>query len=165
MKAIQINITGFNALPSSLLCAYDDDLDFLIISKESENFNENRIKNDYIFITNSPRTEERDFLFTTDYFNDAISAYYQRKNNKTNDNKSRLHITEKALRANPENVIENDGFDDKGKPKYRIQENITNIQVATLVACYFAEKFQLNNNVVDYANDCDNAELFAIHTI
>ena len=86
MKAIQINITGFNALPSSLLCAYDDDLDFLIISKESENFNENRIKNDYIFITNSPRTEERDFLFKTDYFNDAISAYYQRKNNKTNDN-------------------------------------------------------------------------------
>ena len=64
-----------------------------------------------------------------------------------------------------EHEVEVDGFDDKGKPKYRIQENITNIQVATLVACYFAEKFQLNNNVVDYANDCDNAELFAIHTI
>lgn len=165
MKALQINITGFNGFPSSLLCAYDDALDFLIISKEVDKFNENKIKDDYIFITNSPRTATRDFLFKTEYFNDAISAYYNRKNDRTYDNKQKLHFSEKANRANPEAHLENDGFDDKGKPKYRLQENISNVQVATLVACYYVEKFQLNNNVVDYANDCDKAELFAIHTI
>jgi hypothetical protein len=77
----------------------------------------------------------RDKLFTNDDLLPSITAYYALKNGVATDGKeSRLAFGERASRANPSSAIEQDGYDQNG-PKYRVNADITNSQVAVLMTC------------------------------
>jgi hypothetical protein len=127
---IRVNIAGFHGSATSLFCAFDPDNDILLIVSEAEQYESTR-REGFLHITNQDRDETIDATFNNDEVKDAIVAYFEAESLKL------LAYGAKATRCNPASKIERDGIDVNG-PRYRIAPDMSNGQVAVLVACRYA---------------------------
>lgn len=135
MTPIQTNISGYAGKPCSLFSVYDTDKKILAISKEAA-YNNQRQK-DCVLISND-KTADYDVLFTELNFANSLDDFFVLSNGVAQDGRSqRLVFSEKAARANPKNSIEKDGYNENGQ-KYSIAPTITNLQMAVLATCYYA---------------------------
>lgn len=82
-------------------------------------------------VTNNPSFDDRDELFTEDQFRRAIEDYFSLAG------RGLLVLEDAVARHNPQAKIEPDGLDERGR-KFRLAPDITNGQVAVIVACWFA---------------------------
>lgn len=135
MIQIQTSISGYGGRRCTLFSAYDQDLRILAVGVEAEYRTDRRPG--CLVICNDPQMD-RDRLFSDDDFMDAIGAFHDLKLGAAADTKnSRLVFSDRAGRANPDQAIEQDGYDSRG-PRFRISEGITCAQVATLATCLYA---------------------------
>lgn len=137
MIQIQATITGYGGRACSLFSAYDQDTRVLIIGAETEY---RAVRRDgCIVLTNDPDIA-RDGLFEDHDLKPAIEAFYAFKSGFASDGKSpRMAFSERAVRANPEQIIEKDGLDAAG-PRYRISDGATCGQMAALATFLYASK-------------------------
>lgn len=155
MIKIQTSISGYKDNPCTLFSAYDQDARILVISVVANSYYADR-KDDCLVISND-REIPKDKLFTEKEFRDAIHAFYALQNGLASDGKSRrLVIGERAVRANPDSVIQADGMDERGT-KFRVHEDITNAQVAALATCLYAfrssgieDSVQMTEDILDF---------------
>lgn len=82
-------------------------------------------------VTNNPSTDDRDELFTDVELRQAIEDYF------AFSGRGLLVIEPAVARHDPRSKIEPDGLDERGR-KYRIAPDMTNGQLAVIVACWFA---------------------------
>lgn len=137
MLQIQATIIGYGGRACSLFSAYDPDSRVLIIGAEADYRAARR--DGCIVLTNDPDID-RDALFKEDDLRPAIEAFYAFKAGVAADGKSpRVAFSERAVRANPEQIIEKDGMDSSGS-KYRISEGATCGQMAALATFLHASK-------------------------
>ena len=147
MQQIQTTIIGFTGKPSTVFSGYNEKTTTLIISVEKEYVVE---KIDGCLLISNDNRLNYDLLFSEYNFKEAITAYFTFKNSRAADGKSeRIKISDKAQLANPINNIQKDGMDDNGN-KYRINEGITNAQVAVLATCWSINHLDKINTGLDF---------------
>lgn len=133
---IQANIVGFKGVPVSLFSVYDTDLGILSIAKQTKYSTEKKQR--CLLITNNPKENHRDLLFTQDDFKAAIHAFNWLENGLAADKVSkRLQIDSSVNFCNPNAVIDLDKLEESG-PKYRLDSEMTNSHVACLASCFYA---------------------------
>ncbi|MBY0475416.1 MAG: hypothetical protein K2Q13_10215 [Nitrosomonas sp.] len=115
----------------------DIETNILVIAAEADYRTERR--DGCIVLTNDPDIP-RDSLFEDLELKQAISAFYSLKSGIASDGKSsRLVISDRAARANPEPSIEKDGIDNSG-PVFRVADGVTSGQIAALATCLYATR-------------------------
>lgn len=128
---MRVNIAGFAGKPVSLFAAYDPKTDMLLVAREGEY--EGGQREGFLKVTNQSRDEFHDAIFTDDETNEAIRAYFDLESLRL------ITLGAQVQRANPSAKIERDGMDENGT-KYRVAPDIGCLQVAVLVAAYYAGK-------------------------
>ncbi len=147
---IQSTFIGYGGKPCTLFSLLDSETNILVVSAEGGYRKERR--DGCVVITND-KGISRDRLFADDDIKAAINAFYSLKNGIAEDGRSsRLTFSERVQRANPESSIEKDGIDQSG-PRYRIAENITCAQMATLATCLHAMKSSSIESALDMADE------------
>jgi CRISPR/Cas system-associated protein Csx1 len=135
MIPLQITITGYQGKPATLFCAYAPDTHILVVSVESAYRAERHAT---CTIVSNNDSGLRDVGFDEGKLADAISAFYALQGGIAADGvSSRLVFDERGKRCNPAGSIDKDGINERGQ-KYRVSESITNGQMATLAACWYA---------------------------
>ncbi len=148
---IQSTFIGYGGKPCTIFSLLDSETNILVVSAEGEYRKARR--DDHIVVITNDKGIPRDRLFADDDIKDAINAFYSLKNGIAEDGRSsRLTFSERAQRANPESSIEKDGIDQSG-PRYRIAENITCTQMATLATCLHAMKSSSIESALDMADE------------
>ncbi len=146
---IQTTISGYSGKPCTLFSAYDTQAQILAVAVEAE-YQRARRAGCIVLTNENNRDMPREWVFTEADFADAIAAYYTLKLGVASDMRSgRLNFAERAMRANPDNAIEQDGMSEAGQ-KYRIAESITCVQVAALVTCAYAVKARAIEKTVEH---------------
>ena len=148
MIQIQATFTGYGGQACSLFSAYDPAARVLVVGVEADYRAQRR--DGCIVLTNTADLA-RDGWFSDGDMAKAIAAFYSLKAGVAADGKStRLVFADRAVRANPEQSIERDGFNENG-PKYRIADGITCGQVAALATCLHATRSEAIDRTVDLA--------------
>lgn len=140
---IQTSIAGFAGRPVTLISVHDDETDILVVAKAVE-YTESRI-GDCVMVSNLPLSSV-EVMFSDDDLCAAIRHYYARKS------RDLLDLDDSLLRYEPENRIESDGVDERGR-KYRISPEIDNGQLAVLATVAFVEKNASVRSALDMADD------------
>lgn len=125
----QVSIAGYNGPATTLHCVIIKADNMLVIADEFPL--EEARREGFGMVTNLD-LHAVDYRFSDELLRDAIQAYNTRQSQQTVD------VLEKLARYSPSNAITNDGYDERG-PRYRINPEITNGQVAVLAACAFAD--------------------------
>ena len=107
-------------------------------------------------VSNNPKSQARDALFTEADIRDAIAAYMEFAG------RGLLEIQEAVARFNPQSAIEPDGVDEHGR-KYRISTEMTNGKLSVIALCWMAHRQSSVNDILD-AQD-GYADLFDITTV
>lgn len=125
----EVSISGYgqSGKPVTLQCFYDHSGDVLVVMREVP-FIERRTDG-FALVTNM-ELQTRDFLFSDDHIREGIREYFARTGLGTID------IDAAIVRYQPDAKIENDGIDERG-PKYRLDPEIGNGQVAIIAAVAF----------------------------
>lgn len=135
MIQIQATFSGYGGRPCTLFSAIETETNILVIAAEADYRTERR--DGCVVLTNDPGLP-RDSLFEDMEIKQAISAFYSFKSGIASDGKSsRLVISDRAARANPEASIEKDGIDSSG-PVFRVADGVTCSQIAALATCLYA---------------------------
>jgi len=91
-----------------------------------------------------------DIFFKPEMLKKAIQAYFFLSNSLNVDgSSSRFILSDKAMRADPSNSIEKDGFNESGD-NYRMNDDITSAQIAVLATCYYV------NEIVSTVSNCQS---------
>lgn len=148
---IQVSISGYASSACSLFSVYDTESKILVISAETE-FRKQR-REGCVLITND-KTIDRDALFSEDDFSSAIGSFFELQGGISSDGASgRLVFSDKVTRANPNSAIEKDGYTESGQ-KFRISESISNLQIAALATCNYANRradsVESSLNILDF---------------
>jgi hypothetical protein len=150
MIQIQATFSGYGARPCTLFSAYDPASRIVVVSAEVDYRPARRAQ--CLVITNDPQLE-RDRLFSEADLGGAIRAFYALKSGMARDSTSaRLLFGERAQRANPEAVIERDGYDAHGA-RYRVAEGVSCAQVAALATCLYVTVADTIEDTVAMAAD------------
>jgi hypothetical protein len=144
---IQACISGYTGKPCALFSGYDTESRILSIQVDTD-FRKDR-REGCVLITNQGDIE-RDVLFTQEELSEAIECFFAMTSGISNDGKSqRLVFADKVARARP-STIEKGELNESGQ-KYRIDETISNLQIAALATCWYADsKAEVINAAVDY---------------
>ncbi|PTQ86871.1 hypothetical protein [Nitrosomonas ureae] len=135
MIQIQATFAGYGGRACTLFSAMDTETNILVVAAEADYRTERRAG--CVVLTNDPDIP-RDSLFEDLDLKPAISAFYTLKSGIAADGKSsRLVISDRAARSNPEPSIEKDGIDNSG-PVFRIADGVTCGQIAALATCLYA---------------------------
>jgi len=170
MILIQSSITGFSGKPSTVLFGYDEETNVLMAHSMAEL---KRARIDKCFIITNMEAIDNDLLFTPAMLKEAIHAYFFLTNSlSADDSTARFILSKKAVRCDPSNSIEKDGFDENGD-KYRMNDDITNAQIAVLAACYYVSRYVIATDdaqrMIDELSNIDIVEKpfnpFAIITV
>jgi len=162
MIQIQATFAGYGGGAATLFSAYDPATRVLVVAKDAGYRAERR--KGCVVLTNIDGIP-CDSRFDPDGLREAISAYYALRHGVSSDGKSaRLVFDPSVLRASPEAVIERDGIDDRG-PKYRIADNITSLQMATLATCLHALRADDVERTVNLAKRFERLALGEVLTI
>lgn len=148
MIQIQATITGYSGQACTLFSAYDPESRVLVVGAETNYRTERR--EGCAVITNIPDLP-RDMLVGDVNLLPSIRAFYDLKTGIAADGRStRLVFSDRAVRANPDAVIECDGIDASG-PKYRVADGVTCGQIAALSTCLYAIRSGTVTNTVKMA--------------
>jgi len=135
MILIQANIAGYQGKPCSLFSSYEGDTQILTIVADSDYKKQRR---DECVLISNDKQADYDSLFSEAYFASAINDFFILLNGVAFDGRSsRIIFYEKIARANPKSAVEKDGYTENGQ-KFRINEGITNLQIAVLATCFYA---------------------------
>ena len=147
---IQATFTGYGGKSCTLFSAYDTSARILVVGVEAAYRMQRR--DSCIVLTNDPNLNHDWFFSDADDLMPAISAFYALKTGVATDGRSgRLAFDDRAARANPAQSIERDGLDANG-PKYRVDEQITCAQVATLATCLYATRIGTVEQTIQMAD-------------
>lgn len=146
---IQTSISGYNDKPCSLFSGYDLDLRILSVQVSTPLKVERR--QGCVVIANQSNLD-RDLMFKEDLLAAALQNYYAIKNGVATDGKSpRFVLSEKLGRADPALAVEKDDLDVSGQ-KYRINGSVSNLQMAVIATCWYANtKCETINNAIRQA--------------
>lgn len=148
-----VSIAGYSGPAITLVCAYDQRDDVLIVAEEGPLVEVRR--EGFGMVTNLD-LPAIDLRFDDARIRDSIRDYFRRSSQDTID------LIDKLARHSPDNAVTNDGFDDHG-PRYRIAPDITNGQIAVFAACCFAGAQSPIGSALALMDDI--AELYSIVTI
>jgi len=159
IAAIQTTVSGYSGKPCTLYSSYNDKTLVLMVAVLKEYTPERR--EGCVVITND-RNIDRDSLFMGDDMNKAITAYFELLAGVAADGKSpRIKFNdEKAGRARPSD-IEKDGIDSSGQ-RYRLNESISNAQIATLVTACYVGNLSAINDASDQLDSLNNLILLGM---
>jgi hypothetical protein len=149
-----VSIAGYSGPAITLVCAYDQRDDVLIIAQEETPLVEER-REGFGMVTNL-NLSAIDLRFDDLRLRDSIRDYFRRTSQDTID------LIDKLARHSPDNAVTNDGFDDHG-PRFRIAPDITNGQIAVFAACSFAGAQSPISAAISMMDDI--SELYSIVTI
>lgn len=135
----RINTAGFKGEPVSLFGAFDPDSNMLVISQDQpysggEPINlktKQSLRADFLLLTNQSTDTVHDALFLEEDTADAIKAFFSLQDMRL------LKLNDAVSRHSPLHMIERAGMDEHGV-KYRLSPDITNGQVAVLIAAHYA---------------------------
>lgn len=125
----QVSIAGYSGVATTLHCVILAADNVLVIAEEHPLEEERR--EGFGMVTNLDLPAV-DYRFSDKLMRDSIISFFVRDSQQT------LDLVDKLARHAPHNAITNDGYDDNG-PRYRINPDITNGQMAVLAACAFAD--------------------------
>lgn len=129
MIKMRINASGYQGQPVSVMAGFDPATDVLLIFKES--VYETTEREGWLRVSTSDRDAVHDLIFVEDNSREAIVEYFEL------DAMGLVQYGEGLTRLDPKGRIERDGMDEAGM-KYRIHPDITNGQVAVLIAAFTA---------------------------
>lgn len=154
MRQIQATFVGYGGKPRTIFSAYDEDADVLVIGAEADYRRERR---DGCIVLSNDKSIQWDDWFGPDEMQAGINAFFELKHGLAADAKSpRIVFSDRAIRANPEQSIERDGFDETG-PRYRVSDGVTCAQVAVLATCIYALKVRAINDSMDMMTELQGA--------
>lgn len=128
---MRVNVAGYGGQAVSVFAGYDPDSDVLAIVREGPY--EVTARDGWLRVTTQDRDPTHDAVFTDDQARDAIAAYFEL------EAMNLIQFSEGLARLDPKNKIERDGMDESGM-KYRIHPEITNGQVAVMIAALSARR-------------------------
>ena len=128
---MRINVAGFKGEPVSMFAAYDPGSDMLLV-RESRTL-ERAARPKFLHVSNIPGQIACDTFIDESQISDAITAFFMLQT------QGLIKLETKAVRFDPANKIERDGMDDSGI-KYRIAPDISNGQVAIILAAFAATR-------------------------
>ncbi len=140
---IQAEVSGYQGKSANLLGALDTDSGLLVVAKEL--FTGER-KDGAVVVSNDPRAERRDSLFTEDKLQDAIRMYFRTTSNELVD----LHAT--VSKHDPRHKIQMDGVGENGT-KYVLSPDVTNGAVAVLAMVEAACKTYTVQAASDFSDE------------
>lgn len=140
---IQAEVSGYQGRATNLLGALDTDSGMLIVVKE---LSVGERTANAIVISNDPRTERRDGLFTEDKLQDAIRLFFR----ATATEMVELH--ESMSKHNPAHKIQRDGIGENGT-KYQLAPEVTNGNVAVLALIEAADKTYKAQSASDFSGE------------
>lgn len=145
-QKIQANIEGFLGKPVSLFGVIDTDTGVLNVVKAAVKRQAKR--DDCVFISNTLKAD-CDFAFDETKFKDAIASYFRLKGGMAEDEMTPLLIISgKVGSADPKSALEMDGVSESGMD-YRIAADISNMQMAVLAMCLYAEKSKVTGECLE----------------
>lgn len=126
---MQSEITGYQGAAVNLLAALDSESGLVIVSKE---LSPGERKAGAMIVSNDPRSETRDRLYTEDYFSDSIRSYFRSASSKM------IELMPAVSKHDPKQYIETNGMGENGI-RYRLNESVSNGNVAVLALVHSAE--------------------------
>ncbi len=162
ITAIQSSISGYRGDPVTLLMAFNDEKNILVVSKQVA------LKKTLLRVSNVAISNDqscyRDSFFSEDDLPGAISAYFSMSNRLSDDgSEKQLQFSDATRRHDPSGFIEQDGMDAAGW-KYRMQE-MSNGSVAVLAACFYIEKSRAISAALGFAEILKELEAGRVVTI
>lgn len=128
---LRVNVAGHAGDAVSLFCAFDPANEVLIVAVA--NPYEAGQREGFLRVTTQEQDECFDAVFLEEDMRDAINAFFGL------DALQLISLSEKARQHDPKHRIERDGIDEHGT-KFRINPDITNAQVAVLIASFYAKR-------------------------
>ncbi|MBT9097464.1 hypothetical protein KFZ76_07030 [Methylovulum psychrotolerans] len=152
---IQASFAGLRDKPCTLFSGYD--LELRILSAQVSKPFQTERREGCVVITNQGGIET-DILFKEEDVLAAIERYFDMKNGVASDGKStRLMLTDQVARADPATAIERGDREAAGQ-KYRIDGNLSCLQMAVLATCWYAHSYcETINAVVGQAQAMNEA--------
>lgn len=120
---------AFNKETGEAVSIYAVEVQGRLVIAKSGRF-DNTKTDDTFLIANNPLTQNADMRFSADDFGEAVEAY------RALVSAGRCVIQEDLQRYKPDNVLEIDGTQENGKPKYNISA-LHNGHYAMLAVCLF----------------------------
>lgn len=145
---LQAEISGYQGKAVNLLGALDTDSGLFIISKEMPAGE--RVEGATV-ISNDPRAERRDCLFTEDRLQDAIRLYFRASATEM------IELLDTVAKHNPAHKIQSDGVGENGT-KYSLSPEVTNGNVAVLALLDAADVTYKAQSATDFSSEL--ADLF-----
>jgi len=145
---IQSIATGYKGKAANLLGALDTETGLLIVARELP---AGEVFAGAMLVTNDPRSEQRDSLFTEEKLQEAIRLFFRAKANGTID------IMSSLTKHDPEHMIEVQGIEERGS-RYRLNPDFTNGNSAVLAMLEAAHRAHTAQEVADFSDEL--AEFF-----
>lgn len=145
---IQAEITGYQGQAINLLGALDTDSGLFIVAKELPMGE--RIDGAMV-VSNDPRSERRDSMFTEDKIQDAIRLFFRAQAT------GMIELLQSMSKHDPAHRIEAQGLDEHGT-KYRLSPDVSNGNVAVLALIFAADNTYKAASATDFSNEL--AEMF-----
>lgn len=145
---IQSIATGYKGKAANLLGALDTDTGLLIVAKE---LLPGQVAEGALLVTNDPRSEQRDSLFSEEKLQDAIRLFFRAKANGT------FEVMAALTKHDPDHMIEVQSIEERGS-RYRLNPDFTNGNAAVLAMLDAAHRAHTAQEVADFADEL--AEFF-----
>lgn len=151
-QMIQANIEGFLGKPTSLYGVIDTETGVLTVVKAATKRQGRR--DNCVLISNTMKAD-CDFAFSETQFKEAIASYFRLKGGMAEDEMTPLLIISgKVGSADPKSALELDGVSESGMD-YRIAPDISNLQMAVLSMCLYAEKAKVTDECLGMFGELD----------
>lgn len=126
---MQAEITGYKGVSVNILAALDSESGLVIASKELA---PGERRPGAMIVSNDPRSETRDRLYTEDSFSDSIRSYFRAVSSKM------IELLPAVSKYDPTQYIETNGMGENGI-RYRLSDEVSNGNVAVLALVHSAE--------------------------
>lgn len=127
---MRINCSGYQGEAVSVFGMFDMETDVLLIGQRAKKY-DTEPRDGFLRITTQDRDPTHDGVFLEEQTRDAIVAFFEL------EAMNLIQFGEGLSSLDPKNKIERDGMDTGGM-KYRIAPDISNGQVAVLIAAHTA---------------------------
>ncbi|MEJ7804441.1 MAG: hypothetical protein WKG03_00755 [Telluria sp.] len=140
---IQAEISGYGGPAVNVLGALDPESGLLIVARELKL---GERLDDVLVVSNDPRAERRDRLFSEDDLQDAIRLFFRAQST------GMIELLPTVSKFEPAHKIESNGIDENGT-KYRLSPDITNGNIAVLALTKLADATYRAQSATDFAEE------------
>lgn len=145
---LQAMMTGYFGKAANLYAALDPDSGLLLIAGEKP---PGELLEGAFVITNDPRAEQRDALFSEELLADAIQLYFRARANEM------IEWADEGSTHDPTHKIQLRGMGADGA-RYEVGQDVTNGQMAVLALAWVADRAFKAQSTANFADEI--AELF-----